>query len=369
LIAIVTQCFGPDFGGIETLMTGLADQLLREGERVEVFADRVRRAGAGELRRDYPIHRFGLWRPVRRHMKRRAIAAVAGRAPLRGVFTDSWKSVAAVPQGAGPIVVLAHGNEIPRERDGPKCDRVREALARAQVVVASSRFTADMARPLAPEGRVIVINPPIPSQVTAQPPALARLDAAIAGRSPVMSTLCRLEPRKGVDIVLRVLPRLRERLPNIVYLVGGSGGDLPRLQRVAAEAGVADRVVFLGALADDQAKAAFFERTDVFAMPTRRVANSVEGFGIVYAEAAWRGVPSLGGAEGGAADAVLDGKTGLLCRGDDEGEVFEALSRLLGDETMRRGMGAAARQHALKNLTWPTVLPHYLAALRGSHAE
>jgi phosphatidyl-myo-inositol dimannoside synthase len=368
LIAIATQCFGPDFGGIETLMTGLADELSRGGESVEVFADRVRRAGAGELRRDYPIHRFGLWRPVRRLVKRRALAAVAGRAPLKGIFTDSWKRVAAVPWGVGPIVVLAHGNEIPREREGSKAERVREALARADAVVASSRFTADMARALLREGdkRVIVINPPIPPQETALPPALARVEAAIAGRSPVVSTLSRLEPRKGVDKVLRVLPRLRERLPNIVYLVGGSGGDLPRLQGIAAEAGVADSVVFLGALADDQAKAAFFERTDVFAMPARRVGDSVEGFGIVYAEAAWRGVPSIGGAEGGAADVVIDGRTGLLCRGDDEGEVFEALSRLLDDETTRRRMGAAAREHAFEHLTWPTALPRYLAVLRGS---
>jgi phosphatidyl-myo-inositol dimannoside synthase len=370
LIAIATQCFGPDFGGIETLMTGLADELSRGGESVEVFADRVRRAGAGELLRDYPIHRFGLWRPVRRLMKRRALAAVAGRTPLKGVFADSWKSIAAVPQGVGPIVALAHGNEIPRDPKGSKADRVREALARADAIVASSQYTADMARALVrePEKRVIVINPPIPPQETALPPALSTVEAVIAGRSPVVSTLSRLEPRKGVDMVLRVLPRLRERLPNIVYLIGGSGGDLPRLQRIAAEAGVTDSVVFLGSLADDQAKAAFFERADVFAMPARRVADSVEGFGIVYAEAAWRGVPSVGGAEGGAADAVLDGRTGLLCRGDDEDEVFETLSRLLFDETMRRQMGAAAREHALGHLTWPTALPRYLAALRGADA-
>lgn len=346
-------------------MTSLADELARSGQDVEVFADRIRRPGAVELARPYPIHRFGFWRPVRRFMKRRAIEAAATASPFAGLITDSWKSVAAIPEGLGPIAMLAHGNEIPRDVASARARRARHAVRRARTVVASSRFTADLVRDLAlgAETRVVVINPPLPPQQTAGAPALAKIDAAIAGRSPVLSTLSRLEPRKGVDMVLRVLPRLRERFPGIVYLVAGSGDDLPRLRRVAIERGVQDCVVFLGALADDQEKAAFFERTEVFAMPVRRVEDSIEGFGIVYAEAAWRGVPSIAGLEGGASDAVLDGQTGLLCRGDDEHAVFEALNRLLGDEALRRELGDAARRHALTKLSWSVALPAYLAAL------
>lgn len=364
MIAIATQCFYPDFGGIEVLMTGLADELARSGHEVAVFADRIRRAEAGELSRGYPIHRFGSWRPVRRFMKRRALHAASSRAPFAGIFADSWKSVAAIPEGLGPIAVLAHGNDMPSDSGSAKAQRVRQALSRARTVIASSRYTADLARALTGGSatQVVVINPPIPDQEVAHPNALARLDIVIAGRSPVISTLSRLEPRKGVDMVLRALPRLRKRFPNIVYLVAGAGDDLARLRQLAAQNEVEDCVVFLGAL-DEPAKAAFFERSQVFAMPARRVGQSVEGFGIVYAEAAWRGVPSIGGAEGGAADAVLDRQTGLVCRGEDEGEVFAALSTLLGDEALRRTLGAAAREHARNALTWPSALPRYLAAL------
>ncbi|MBV8472945.1 MAG: glycosyltransferase family 4 protein [Hyphomicrobiales bacterium] len=364
MIAIATQCFGPDFGGIEMLMTSLADELARNGHGVEVFADRIRRSGAPELVRPYPVHRFGLLRPVRRYLKRRALQTRATNTPFSGVFVDSWKSVAAIPEGIGPIAMLAHGNEIPRDIDSSKAHRVRHALTRVRTIVASSRFTADLAGALlqGSPARVVVINPPLLPQEKARSTALKTLDVAIAGRSPIISTLCRLEPRKGVDMVLRVLPRLRERFPNILYLVAGAGDDLQRLQEIAVERGVADSVVFLGPLGD-QEKAAFFERSDVFAMPVRRVGDSVEGFGIVYAEAAWRGAPSVAGVEGGAADAVLEGETGLLCRGDDERAVFEALNRLLGDETLRSRLGAAARQHAVANLSWNAALPRYLDAL------
>jgi phosphatidyl-myo-inositol dimannoside synthase len=363
VIALATQCFGPDFGGIEILMTGLADALAASGCDIEVFADRIRRRDPVDFARPYPIRRFGSVRPLRRWLKRRALAASA-KPGLAGVFADSWKSVAAIPAGVGPIAVLAHGNEIPQELEGARARQVRAALGRARTIVASSQFTAEMVRRvLGSAPGVVVVNPPLPPQQVAGAAALAALDARIAGRSPVVSTLSRLEPRKGVDTMLALLPQLRPRFPGVVYLVGGGGSDLPRLRERAAALGVEAQVEFLGRLPDEQAKAALYERSDVFAMPVRRVDASVEGFGIVYAEAAWRGVPSLAGAEGGAADAVVDGKTGFVRRGDDQPAVLEALTTLLADDRLRAEMGEAARRRACQDLAWPNALPRYLAAL------
>jgi len=362
-IFFATQCFAPDIGGIETTMTGLADAVAASGREVEVFADHIRRAGASEISRPYPIRRFGLIRPLRRWLKSRAMAARAA-AGSAGVFADSWKSVAAVPRRLGPIAVLAHGNEIPLDAEGERAARVRAALARARTVVASSEFTAGLvSRLLGPSAtKIVVVNSPLPPQEVAGAPALAAIEARIAGRHPVISTLSRLEPRKGVDMVLKALPRLRERFPRLVYLVGGGGDDLARLTRLAGELGVEGQVEFLGRLPDDQ-KAALFERSDVFAMPARRVGDSVEGFGLVYAEAAWRGVPSLAGSEGGAADAVIDGRTGLVRRGDDVEAVLDGLTTLLENDELRARLGAAARDRVSNELTWPQVLPRYLAAL------
>jgi phosphatidylinositol alpha-1,6-mannosyltransferase len=98
-------------------------------------------------------------------------------------------------------------------------------------------------------------------------------------------------------------------------------------------------------------------------MPVRRVGNSVEGFGISYLEAAWFGVPALGGQDCGAADAVLDHETGLLCDGADQAGVTQALARLLDDEAWRRRLGEKARTRVCRELLWPAVLPRYLAAI------
>jgi phosphatidyl-myo-inositol dimannoside synthase len=364
LIAIATQCFGPDLGGIELLMTGLANHLAREGRAVEVFADHIRSDGMAELGEPYPIHRFGSIRPLRRAMKRRAIARALEERGVSGLFADSWKSIAAIPPNAAPIAVLAHGTEFPLDATPARAERINAALRRARVIIASSRYTASLVAPFMGqvEARIVVINPPIADLPVAAPAALAEIDAAIAGRGPVLTTLARLEPRKGVDCVLRALPALRERHRGLVYLVAGAGADLARLRALAARLGVADGVVFLGEIVDLQKKAALLTRSDIHAMPSRRVGSSVEGFGISYIEAAWYGVPSLAGDDGGGVDAVVDEETGLVCDGRDDGAVRAALGRLLDDDDLRARLGAAATERA-RSFTWSATLPRYLEAI------
>ena len=164
LIALATQCFGPDVGGIEMLMTGLADHLSLAGLDVEVFADHVRAKGMDELRRSYPIHRFGSIRPLRRLMKRRAIALAERNGGVLGLFADSWKSIAAVPAGAAPIAVLAHGTEFPLDPSPAKARRINAALRRARSIIASSHYTAGLVAAFMQGvgAEIVVVNPPIP---------------------------------------------------------------------------------------------------------------------------------------------------------------------------------------------------------------
>ncbi|MEO1293694.1 MAG: glycosyltransferase family 4 protein, partial [Pseudomonadota bacterium] len=102
---------------------------------------------------------------------------------------------------------------------------------------------------------------------------------------------------------------------------------------------------------------------DLFAMPSRRVGDSVEGFGIVYLEAAACGTPSIAGRDGGASDAVLDGETGLLVDGNDPAAIALALETLLTAPEKRAAMGEAARRHAERQ-TWTQRAPDFLGLLR-----
>jgi len=98
-------------------------------------------------------------------------------------------------------------------------------------------------------------------------------------------------------------------------------------------------------------------------MPSYNVGTSVEGFGISYIEAAWFGVPSLGGLGSGAKDAVIDGQTGLLCDGNNQADVSTKLASLLDDPELRSKLGRAAQIRARGELSWEAMLPRFLDAL------
>ncbi|WP_237067565.1 glycosyltransferase family 4 protein [Microbulbifer guangxiensis] len=363
MILISTQCFPPRRGGIENLMAGLADNIGRAGNEVRVLADRV---GGGEdaAAGAYEVRFFGGWKLWRRRRKASAVRSAVRAGGVEGVFADSWKSAELLAGLKVPLAVLAHGMEFPAHPSDAKRARIRKALAAADSVIANSAYTAGLVRPyLEDESRLIVINPPIDAQPEAQPQALSALDKVIAGREPLLLTLARLEPRKGVDAVIRALPEVRRHHPQVLYVVAGKGSDRPRLEALAAAEGVADCVHFAGAVSDAE-KAAWFSRADLFVMPARREGDSVEGFGIVYREANWYGVPALAGREGGAADAVIEGETGLLCDAADQADVTAHLLSLLDDPGRLRRMGENAAALARGEGQWRNAVEQFLGALR-----
>jgi len=362
-VVVATQNFLPDTGGIAALMAGLAEQLAARNA-VHVFAHRIRGRGLAELAA-HPfasLRRFGAPAPLRNWMKARAMRPLMDAPDLRGVVCDSWKSGLALPPTAGPVLVLAHGMEYPPAPSARRVRRIRAGLARAGIVVAVSRHTAALVAPyLTPGARVEIIPPAIAPQPEPQPAARAAL-RALAGPGPIIASLARLEPRKGIDRVIGALPALLARHPALTYLIAGGGEDRARLQALAEAAGVAAHVRFLGQV-DEARKAALLAEADLFAMPTRREGASIEGFGIVYLEAAWHGCPSVAGREGGAEDAVAEGQTGLLCDGASQPDVTAALAALLDDPARRRAMGLAAAQRVRAGFLWEQILPRFDALL------
>ena len=87
-------------------------------------------------------------------------------------------------------------------------------------------------------------------------------------------------------------------------------------------------------------------------MPNRAEGSDVEGFGIVFLEAAAAGRPTIGGSSGGVSEAVEDGVTGLLVSGTDAEELARAIHRLATSPELRHKMGTAGRERVLKGFTW-----------------
>ncbi|MDP1967472.1 MAG: glycosyltransferase family 4 protein [Reyranella sp.] len=220
----------------------------------------------------------------------------------------------------------AHGADIWRDR--PESERV--AIEAADQVTTVSRATRRILlgrTNLAPE-RVRVLPNTVGDQFVPGPPPEALRARLGLGQGPILLTVGRLasgERYKGHEQIFAALPALRAIFPELVHLVVGEGDDRARLEARAAELAPAPGVVrFLGFVPDEELPQ-FYRLADLFVMP-----SSEEGFGIVYLEAAACGLRVVGGAGGGAADAIPDARVGLIVDPLDRAALIEAIRRSLG---------------------------------------
>lgn len=280
------------------------------------------------------------------------------------VETGPWATALAARHGV-PSLAFAYGEELGLCRRRALEGRLLAAtLRRAGLVAAVSGPTRGRLRAYGvADERLALVPPGVEAERWACDSGRAqafRRRHDLEGR-PVALTLTRLIPRKGVDTVLRALPAVLSRVPDLVYVIAGTGPDEPRLRGLAADPRVAPAVRFLGGVAEEDLVACY-HAGDVFVMPNRELPNGdLEGFGQVFLEASACGRPVIGGRSGGAVDAVVDGVTGFLVDPTSPQETAARLVDLLTRPDLRASLGAAGRRRAAA-ATWSASA----AALRGA---
>ncbi len=226
------------------------------------------------------------------------------------------------------------------------------ALKNADLILPVSRYTADVVQKLdgIRSSRLKVVYNAIPNSF-----ASLLQSGELPGNQggPLLLSVCSMvrgNEFKGVDTVIRALPTILKALPDLRYAVVGDGEIRPNLETLAAEVGVTQNVTFLGEVSDAEL-AELYRRCDLFVLPSRGQERQGvvggEGFGRVYVEAALAGKPVVGSLSGGASEAVLDGKTGLLVNPDSTDDVANAVLTILQDPQLAARMGSAGRAWAL----------------------
>lgn len=221
------------------------------------------------------------------------------------------------------------------------------ALRRADAVVAISAYTRELAVAHgAPSARVHRIPPGVD---------LPAPDTVQRAERPTILTISRLSERyKGHDVMLRALPLIRARVPDVEWVVVGDGPLRSGLERTAAGQGLQGSVRFVGSVSDGE-RDWWLRRAHVFAMPSRLPAGGAgEGFGIVYLEAGAHSLPVVAGNVGGALDAVVHGQTGVLVDPADHVALADAITDLLLDPSRAQALGAAGTLRS-RALAWPAV--------------
>ena len=264
-----------------------------------------------------------------------------------------------------PTVVVAHAGEFRSKKIRAVARRV---LPRATRVVANSAYTRSAAIAVGADPmRTTVIPVGAPDPVVVDEAAVAALRARVGGTHVVLS-VSRLEPHKGQDALIRALPRL-DAATHLVIV--GDGSDRARLEHVAREAGVAERVCFAGTVGDDELPV-YYRAADAFALLSRATGTGVEGGGIVLLEACAYGLPVVAAATGGIPETIHEGETGLLVRPDDPEAVARALQRVLTDAALAEKLRTNARALASGERSWGAFvdrLESVLHAARGGAEE
>jgi len=135
-----------------------------------------------------------------------------------------------------------------------------------------------------------------------------------------------------------------------------SRGQRAKLERLAGELGVAERVQFLGEVSERDLPALYGLATVYVGASRRAERIGVEGFGISLVEASACGLPVVAGNSGGVPDAVRDGETGFLVAPEDPAAFADAICRLLADDELTRRVGAAGRRAVESYYNWDRVV-------------
>jgi phosphatidyl-myo-inositol dimannoside synthase len=254
------------------------------------------------------------------------------------------------PRIGVPYGVILHGAEVtvPGRIPGARSLLTRVVRGSSVVVTAGPYPAAEVRRAAGTIAAPIVEVPPgvdtsAITSLRAPQRRAARARLGLPTTGPLVASVSRLVPRKGMDVLIAAAGRLVPSYPDLVVAIGGEGREAERLRRQASSS--LAPVTLLGRVSDED-RAALLAAADVFAMPCRNrwLGLEQEGFGIVFLEAAAAGTPQIAGDSGGAADAVMHGVTGLVVNDPgDAGSVATALRTLLADPKLRRRMATAGR--------------------------
>ena len=368
-VLVLTNDFPPRPGGIQAFVHNFASRL--PAADVVVYAPAWEGAAGFDAAQRFPVvrHPTSLMLPTPGVLRR-------AREIARAESCDALWFGAAAPlgllggrlrasTGIDRVVASTHGHEVGWAALPGARQTLRRIGASTDVVTYLGEYTHQRIAPaFGPRPRFARLPSGVDTELFRPGAGRDEIRArhGLADRQVVVC-VSRLVARKGQDMLIRALPRWRRRHPRAALLVVGGGQYRGHLEKLAREHDVVEHVVFTGSVPWEELPA-HYAAGDIFAMPCRSRLGGleVEGLGIVYLEASATGLPVVAGDSGGAPDAVLAGRTGLVVDGRGVDAVADAVGELLDDPERARALGAAGRSWVDTTWRWD-VLTKGLAEL------
>ena len=352
---IVSRSYPPDLGGMQSLMWGLTKEMSKNF-MIKVFADYQKNHKEFDQQENFSIERVGGIKFLRKIRKAHLINQFLKENKVQGILADHWKSLELIKTDKKKYCLI-HGKEINHQKGSSLNKRVVKVLNNVEVVIANSEYTKNLAVNNGVNNeKVKVINPGVNPAKELNKNSLEKVESLLKVKTPRLITVSRFDKRKNHEKVMMALRNLKQKYPDIVYICIGYGDEERNLKRLVQELNLSAQVMFFKNISDDL-KNALVAKSNIFVMPSIIHKTSVEGFGIAYIEAAQYGVPSLGGKDGGATDAIQHDKTGLICDGNDLENIYSSLNMMIENKKYLE-LGKNAKKLASK-FNWSNTIEDY----------
>jgi phosphatidylinositol alpha-1,6-mannosyltransferase len=366
-LLIITDDFPPVIGGIQTYSYEMAKNLAYLSEDILVLAPKDEGWEEFDKKERFKIIRVGLH--ANNYVKIFTMLFDIAYHSLKFkpdiIITTAWFPCGIpayiISRFSGiPYVVPAYALELLVPPEGSILQRVMlKVLSGSSRVLPMSRYTCSILQELGIDEQLVSI---IPGGVNPSDFSSAKDSKDIIkkynleDKKVILTVATLIYPYKGHDRVIRAMPKVLERIPNAVYMIVGEGPLQPMLEVLIRDLGLEEHVIFAGFVAGEELPS-YYHACDIFIMPSSedRSKGYVEGFGIVYLEANACCKPVIAGRCGGALDAVVDGKTGLLVDPLSIEEIAKALIKLLSDEEYAKKLGENGRERVRKEFDWKII--------------
>ena len=353
---LITRTFPPELGGMQNLMWGLARSLAKIN-LIKVFADYHENHEEFDNSVSFSIERVSGIKLIRKYRKSYLINDyLENNKNVECLIADHWKSLELIKTNKKKICLI-HSKEINHPKGSGLNRKVLSVLNNVDHVVANSNYTKNLAIDLGvDERKIVVINPGVDPVVEVPKKYLDEAEEILKGKKNRLITVSRFDKRKNHEKVIMAVRNLKEIYPDIIYTCIGYGDEEEKLKKLVVELKLEDQVTFLKDIPTDL-KNALIAKSNIFVMPSVIYKKSVEGFGIAYVEAAQYGVPSIGGKDGGAADAIIHEKTGLICDGNKLEDIYSSIETLF-TENKYLEYGKEAKNYSV-NFLWDKAIEKY----------
>ena len=352
---IVTRAFPPELGGMQSLMWGLTKEMSKNF-MIKVFADYQENHKEFDKKENFSIERVGGIKFLRKIRKAQLINEFLKENKVNGIIADHWKSLELIDTNKKKYCLI-HGKEINHPIGSSLNKRAIKVLNNVEKVIANSEFTKNLAiNNGVNKQKVVVINPGVDPVQEIDKKSLEKVESLLKIKTPRLITVSRYDKRKNHEKIVMALRNLKQVYPDIVYISIGYGDEEENIKELVKELDLNSQVMFFKDISSEL-KNSLIAKSNIFVMPSIIHKTSVEGFGIAYIEAAQYGVPSIGGKDGGASDAIDNNKTGLICDGNNLEDIYSSLNSMIENKKYLE-FGKNAKDYASK-FKWEKILEEY----------